>query len=103
MKIFLPQRNRAVYNGLYSLLREMKIFYHGLLSHEYLQPLIFPKLRYVTKITWQFTIRSLCIYVLLCYICVILYEEDRCVYGYHLYQNILTAEISESFVSGGSV
>ena len=75
-----------------SLLRKTKILYHGLFSHEYFQPLIFPKLQYVTEITWQFKY-SIFVYVLLpC-------EEDRCVYGYHLYQNILTAEISESFVS----
>ena len=43
-KIFLPQRNRVVYNGLQPA--KMKIFYHGIFSHEYFQLLIFPKLRY---------------------------------------------------------
>ena len=47
MKIFLPQRNRAVYNGLQPT--KTKIFYHGFFSHEYFQPLTFPKLRYITE------------------------------------------------------
>ena len=59
-KLFLPQRNRAVYNGLQPA--KTKIFYHRFFSHEHFQPLIFPKLQYV-HYTHTYHTPMNCVYV----------------------------------------
>ena len=52
---FLPQRIRLIYNGLQPT--KMKIFYHRIFSHEYFQPLIFPKLWYCFQIGISFSVK----------------------------------------------